>query len=83
MADDAEQRDRLTRAAEEYLQARKGWAPDEFRVEIKDVEPGGEEAVIWGIFLEDERHPAPGGGKSVELRLDRETAEVRRELAFQ
>jgi len=70
------------RSAAQYLRERKGWGNDDFRLELKEATPSGE-AVLWAIFLEDERHPVPGGGESVELHVDREAGRVTRELGFQ
>lgn len=79
---DAE-RARLIDSARRYLRQHKAWRDDEFRVDIRALSDEGNDVVLWGIFLDDERHPAPGGGRSVELHADRSTAEITRELAFQ
>jgi Holliday junction resolvase-like predicted endonuclease len=79
----AQEQSRLASAVQRYLQERKGWTEDQFRIEIRSIDPGGANIVVWGIFLEDERHPVPGGGQSVELHVDRRTGEVKAELGFQ
>jgi hypothetical protein len=79
----AQERSRLASAVQRYLQERKGWTEDQFRIEIRGVDPGRANVVVWGIFLDDERHPTPGGGQSVELHVDRGTGEIKTELGFQ
>lgn len=80
---DSAERSRAVASAELYLQQHKGWQRDQYRVEIERLEDHGERIVIRGVFLEDESHPVPGGGQSVELHVDRRTGEVRKELGFQ
>jgi hypothetical protein len=79
----AQERSRLASAVQRYLREHKGWTEDHFRIEIRSIDPGGANVVVWGIFLDDERHPVPGGGQSVELHVDRRTGEVKTELGFQ
>jgi len=37
----------------------------------------------WGVWLEDERAPVPGGGESVELQIDRRSGRVDGERRMQ
>jgi hypothetical protein len=71
----------ITTLAGRYLMKQKGWALEQFRIEIKRIDPMT--IVLWCIFLDDERHPSPGGGQSVELHVDKSTFEIKRELHFQ
>lgn len=67
----------------QYLVSQKNWRPDQFRLEHRGFSADGHAIIVWAIFLEDQIHPVPGGGKSVELHLDRNTQRVVRELGFQ
>lgn len=73
---------RLTDAARAYLAARHGDAAA-YRLEIRDPGGGDRPAVVWAVHPDDERAPAPGGGRSLELHLDPVTGEVRSEYGFQ
>jgi hypothetical protein len=77
------ERERLLRSAEQYVRRVKGWRDDQFRTDIRSVDAATSDLVLWAILLEGVRHPAPGGGESFELHLDRQTAAVTKELRFQ
>jgi hypothetical protein len=74
---------RIGEAATAYLRQKKQWRPTEFRLQPRGTTPDGRCAVLWAVYLEDERTPTPGGGKSVELYIDRGECRVVRELRFQ
>lgn len=78
-----EQKQRLEAAATDYVLTEKKWQKDEFRIEVKGVKNGENYAVVWAIFLEDEKTPVPGGGKSIELHIDLSNYKVIQELWFQ
>lgn len=61
---------------------KKGWRPEQYRVEIKPNRPDGKR-VVHLMYLEDERAAVPGGGQSVELFLDAKTFEVVEVYRFQ
>lgn len=64
-----------------YLSETKHWKKDEFRIEYKGIRDHW--AIVWAIFTDDELHPKPGGGKSVELHVNLNTHRVDKELGFQ
>jgi hypothetical protein len=76
------EQDRISKAARDYL-LHKGWKPDEFRVELKALGDGEATVIVWGVFLEDEKHPFRGPPRSLELHVDRASGRVVKELAFQ
>jgi hypothetical protein len=61
---------------------KKGWKPDQYRIEIKPKRPDGKH-VVHLIYLEDLRNAVPGGGQSVELFLDPGTYDVVEVYRFQ
>jgi hypothetical protein len=65
-----------------YLLEKKGWKADQYRLEPKGTDPEGK-AIVWAVFLEDEKNPKPGGGESVDLRIDPATRQVVKELRWQ
>jgi hypothetical protein len=67
----------------QYIGRTKGWNRSEYRVVGRGPCPDGKSDVFSVMFLEDERHPHPGAGKSVELYLDRESHRVTRECGWQ
>src|SRR5262245_7074976 len=73
----------IERDVTEYLTAMKGWKQGEFRVEVNGLSKDGSCAIVWAVFLEDERNPVPGAGRSVEIEVERKTRQVLREFAFQ
>jgi len=75
--------DHINAIANQYLIAQKKWRPDQFRLEHKGLAPDGRSLIVWAVYLEDELHPTPGGGESVELYIDRDSQRVVRELGFQ
>ena len=74
---------RVAEAAAAYLGQKKQWKAGEFRLQPRGMTPDGRCAVLWAVYLEDERNPSPGGGKSLELHIDRAECRVVRELRFQ
>lgn len=70
-------------AAVRYLVHEKHWSLDDFRIEKRGPTEDGRCEIIWGIFLEDEKNPVPGGGQSVELHVDLDEYRVVKELGFQ
>jgi hypothetical protein len=74
---------RINAAVTQYLTQQKLWKLNQFRVDYKGVTADGRSAIVWAIYLEDETNPVPGGGKSLELQIDRTTMKVVKELGFQ
>lgn len=74
---------RIDDAAVDYLIRTKRWKRSEFRVELHGLSADEGCAIVWGVFLANEAQPIPGGGKSVELHVDRQSLTVIRELGFQ
>jgi len=79
----AEDLRRVENAVVRYLTEGKGWKRGSFRLDHKGLCDEGKTARVWAIALEDEANPAPGAGKSIELRVDRRSYRVIRELGFQ
>jgi hypothetical protein len=77
----ADERSRLTDAARQYLTGRYGDEAAAFRLEVRGQAGGS--VVLWAIHPDDEAGAAPGGGRSLELHLDRVTGQVRAEYGFQ
>ena len=75
--------DAITHVATEYLQKEKAWQPSDFRLEDHGVTSDGRFAVVYAIHADDERNPVPGGGRSLELHIDRATRTLIREYGFQ
>lgn len=75
--------DHINVIASQYLAMQKNWRLNQFRLEQKGLTADGQAVIVWAIYLEDELHPTPGGGKSVELYIDLTTQKVVRELGFQ
>jgi hypothetical protein len=73
---------RLEEEVVRYVAQRKGWKPEEYRIELHGFD-GPAHAVVWVIHRDDETDTAPGVGKSVELHVDCAGGRVLRELAFQ
>ncbi|MFC1687661.1 hypothetical protein ACFL0L_03710 [Patescibacteria group bacterium] len=73
----------LEEIAEKYLLEEKKWKIDEFRLEYKGISEDGKLVNIWAVYLEDEKNPMRGGGKSLSLYVDRNTKRVAQELHFQ
>jgi hypothetical protein len=73
---------RLEQSARKFADEKKGWRPDQYRVELKPKRPDGK-LVVHLMFLEDERRAVPGGGQSVELFVDPRTFEVVEIYRFQ
>ncbi len=74
---------RIEEVAAAYLGQKKQWKPSEYRLQPRGATPDGGCAVLWAIYLEDERNAMPGSGKSLELHIDRAEKRVVRELRFQ
>ena len=78
------EKQRAERAALEYIERTKRWRPDQFRLEHHGWTDDGRQAIVYAVFLEDERpRPYLGGGESVALYIDRQDHRVVRELHFQ
>ena len=76
-------RARIEEAVHQYLIRFKFWRPGDFRLEPRGLTKGESHAVVWAVHREDETAVSPGGGKSVELHVDRKDYQVVRELRFQ
>ena len=75
--------DAIASAATDYLVGSKSWSPDEYRLEYRGLTGDGKLAIVHAIHADDERNPRPGGGRSLELRIDPVTHAIVRELGFQ
>lgn len=80
---DQQTRAQLEAVVTRYLVDTKKWAPKDFRIEHKGTTPDELFAVCWGVYLDDERNPSPGGGKSVVLHVDLKQRRVVEERGFQ
>ena len=78
-----EEQRRVEKAAEDYILRVKSWPPSEFRTELHGLSKDKTAAVVWAVHADDERNPAPGGGKSLALHVDRQSFKVVKELRFQ
>ncbi len=57
------------RSAVTYAKEVMKWPREAYRLEVKGLTKDGSAVRIWIIYLDDERNPKPGGGKSIELQL--------------
>ena len=73
---------RIIKAAEDHI-LHKGWQRSDFRIEPHGLSADKTAAVVWAVHSADERSPAPGGGKSLALHVDRQSLKVVKELRFQ
>ena len=73
----------LRNAAVRYLTDVKHWKPEEYRLEFRGPAAGANEEIVMAIHRDDERHPLPGAGRSLELRVDYRSRRVIREIAGQ
>jgi hypothetical protein len=80
---EAQEVTQINTIASQYLATQKKWRPDQFRLEYKGRTPDGQVVIVWAVYLEDEIHPVPGAGKSVELHINRASQQVVQELGFQ
>lgn len=76
-----EERVRIESAVAAYVTAHKRWEKEDFRIDYKGIR--NDQAVVWAVYLEDELHPRPGAGKSIELHVNVKTFDVEKELSFQ
>jgi hypothetical protein len=70
-------------AVAQYIVRTKGWARGEYRLESRGPGADGLSDVVAVIYLEDESGRAPGGGRSVELYVDRASGRVGKEVGGQ
>jgi hypothetical protein len=80
---DAAEQSRLAPVIARYLADRYGWTEEAYRLDFRALSADGQTATVWAVFLEDERNPVPGGGRSRELLVDRAVGAVQRDLRFQ
>ncbi len=66
-----------------YLGAGKQWRKTDYRIEHHGSRDDGKVWVVWAVHADDEKGLAPGGGKSLELWIDRASKRVIKELGFQ
>jgi hypothetical protein len=62
--------------------AAKGWSRSDYTLEITGTDADGN-AVVTLTHADDKRGKAPGGGKSVQVRVETKGYTVARELRFQ
>jgi hypothetical protein len=70
-------------AVARYIARTKGWTRGEYRLESRGPGADGRSDVVAVIYLKDQSSPAPGGGQSVELYVDRASGRVGVELGGQ
>jgi hypothetical protein len=80
---DPAQRAEVEAAARVYLGAGKKWRPEEYRLEHRGASPDGKYWIVVAVHADDEAGLAPGGGKSLELWVDKKSKMVIKELGFQ
>ena len=73
----------IVNAATDYLMKQKGWAREEFRVDYRGLSKDKSRAIVWGVYLDDERKPYGSPQKSVRLEIDRSSRSIVRELHAQ
>jgi hypothetical protein len=66
-----------------YIGRTKGWNRSEYVIERRGPSADGHSDVFGVVHLCDRCDATPGGGKSVELQVDRLTHEVTQELGGQ
>lgn len=74
---------RFEGAVVNYLLEKKGWKGDAYRLESRGVSSDGLSDVTAAIYLQDLKGAEPGGGKSVEIFVDRKSGKVLREVGWQ
>src|SRR5215468_5322746 len=70
---------RVEAVAVQYLTDEKKWQPHEYRLEPQGVSADGSCAIVWAVWLEDEKKLVPGPGESLELHIDRTRQRVAKE----
>lgn len=76
-----DQREQIVKSADAYIKENYKWKLEEYRIDHK---PFAEKwFVAWAIFLEDERNPMPGSGKSLILHVSKDDYTVIKVLRFQ
>jgi hypothetical protein len=80
---DAAQDPQIDAAVVLYLGVGKKWRPEEYRLEHRGSSPDGKYWIIVAVHADDEAGLAPGGGKSLELWVDKKSRMVIKELGFQ
>ncbi|MDR3416441.1 MAG: hypothetical protein P4L83_09665 [Nevskia sp.] len=66
-----------------YLARTRGWSPSDYRIEERGFSPDGCCIAMLVVHRLDESAAAPGGGRSLELYVDRVTRRIDRELSLQ
>ncbi len=65
-----------------YLGAGKSWRREDYRIEHHGPRDDCKRWAVWAVHADDEKGLAPGGGKSLELWIDRASKRVVKELGF-
>ena len=65
----------------EYVRRTRSWDQGQYRIEDKGQKEGL--TVYWVVNVDDERSPAPGGGRSFAVDYDPFRQQVVRESGFQ
>jgi len=73
----------LETAAIGYLSTTKHWDPSEYGLEDRGPSSDLNDEIILAIHRDDEQSPAPGAGRSVELRVGYKSRSVTREIGGQ
>jgi hypothetical protein len=79
---DAAERAEVEAAVVVYLGAGKRWRREDYRIELRGTRDEGRRCVVWAVHADDEAGVAPGGGKSLQLWIDRGSKRVVKELGF-
>ncbi len=66
-----------------YVGAGRTWRREDYRIDHRGARDGGKQWVVWAVHAEDEQATAPGGGRSLELWIDRQTRRIVKEFGFQ
>ena len=77
------EREEIEAAVAVYVGAGKAWRREDYRIEHRGPRDEGRRWAVWAVHADDAQADAPGGGKSLELWIDRASKRVVEELGFQ
>ena len=73
----------MLRVVTAYIERTRGWDPSEYRIESRGSSPDATSDVFAVIHQSDEHSPHPGAGLSVELRVNRASRQIEKEVSGQ
>jgi hypothetical protein len=81
----ADQLQHAIRIAQTYIESKKHWLENEYRLQVfrSEGDPGSAIVVVDAVHREDSTPGARGSGKSVQLHIDLRNQTVLRELGYQ